>query len=91
MAQMTFGFNQMWKPTPTIVGRIKRALNFFSAGILLYLGFFADKLKVTAEDLSTYMGIFMLFFNTVLLMFGAGQQGDTVPAADATEVKTGNT
>lgn len=92
-ATMKFGLSQMLKATPTIIGRIKRALNFFSGGIVLYLPQIAIILHTTTDDLAWKIGLFILFFNTFLLMFGVDTTGSpaTMQTSDATEVKTGNT
>lgn len=84
-----FGFGQMRKATPAFIARTKRALNFLSGGLLLYLSFIASKIGIPSEDLEKYLGMFVLAFNFVGLMFGVPvDPGEMVPAEKVTEMET---
>lgn len=83
-----FGFAQIANATPAIIGRAKRALNFFSAGVITFLPFLATQLGTTTDTLATWMGIFMLSFNSLATMFGVPIDSKTTPSEEVTEVET---
>lgn len=67
---MKFGFNQILVETPKVITAAKRALNFFSGGIVAFLPQVAGWLHTTTDALTTVMGLFILFVNSVGLLFG---------------------
>lgn len=91
MADMHFGFQQIAQATPAVIGRIRLVLNFFSGGVVAFLPFIAQEMNTTTDRLTTWMGIFMLCFNSISLMFGVPITGKTVPSEDVTEMKTNKT
>lgn len=89
MGQVKFGVNQLMNAAPSYIGRIKRVLNFMSAGIILYLPLLAKTFHTDIDTLTSIMGLFMLSFNGIALFFGVEITSDTVKAEDVTEVETG--
>src|SRR5690242_12502244 len=69
-APIKFGFGQIGEATPKIISTIKRALNFFFAGVVVFLPAIAAQFHTTVDNISTILGITMLFINTVGIMFG---------------------
>ena len=89
MADIKFGFGQLNNATPAHIARIKRALNFLSGGIVVFLPFIAVKLHTTSDEVSTWLGLFILTFNFVGLMFGVPiSENESVPGSQVTEVET---
>lgn len=74
--EIKFGRKQFFNDTPVFVKRLRDSLNFFCAGVVVFLPWIAEKLHTTTDDLTTWLGIFMLGFNTVAKMFGV-QPNDT--------------
>jgi hypothetical protein len=70
MKNVKFGFGQIANQTPTAINRTKRALNFISAGIVLYLPQLAQYFHTTTDNLTTVMGLSILGINVVGIMFG---------------------
>ncbi len=89
MADIKFGFGQIANATPAIIGRIKRGLNFFSGGVVIFLPAIAQQLGTTTDTLATWMGFFILTFNSIATMFGV-QLGESQPvdSSKVTEVET---
>lgn len=88
MSDIKFGRKQFGNPTPAVIGRIKRMLNFFSGGVITFLPFLSAQLHTTTDTLATWMGIFMLSFNSLALFFGTPLTDETTPSEDVTEVET---
>lgn len=70
MENVKFGFSQMAERTPLVISKIKRALNFFSGGVVAFLPQIAQDLHTTTDKLAGIMGIVILVVNTVGIMFG---------------------
>ncbi len=86
-----FGPSQFMNAAPAFIGRIKRVLNFMSAGVVLYLPFLAKQFNTDIDTLTTFLGFFMLAFNSVALFFGVPlSDNEAVKGADVTEVETGS-
>jgi len=88
MGQIKFGLSHLDSATPAIIGRIRKGLNYFTGGIVIFIPFLADNLKTTVETLTTWIGIFMLSFNALAEMFGVPLDHSRVPSEDVTEVET---
>jgi hypothetical protein len=65
-----FGFGQIGNDTPKIISTIKRALNFFFGGAIIFLPAIATQFHTTTDNVTTIFGITMLMVNTVGIMFG---------------------
>lgn len=65
-----FGFGQIGQATPKIISTIKRGLNFFFAGAIIFLPAIATQFNTTVENISNIFGITMLAVNTIGIMFG---------------------
>ncbi len=88
MAQIKFGLGQIATATPSIIGRLRKALNYLSASIVVFLPFIAERFKTTTDVLTTWLGLIMVGFNFIAEFFGAPITTETVPKDDVTEVKT---
>lgn len=88
MAQVHFGFGQILKATPTIVGRIRDSINFFITGFVVFLPDIATEWDMSVKKLAVIVGVTGLAINSLAKMFGAPISGKTVPAEDVTEMKT---
>lgn len=77
MADIKFGVNQIGEKTPKFISALKRALNFFSGSVVVFLPQIATFTHTTIDTLTTIMGLFILVVNTVGIMFGADP--DTKP------------
>ena len=65
-----FGLSQFWKTTPLVISQIKRGLNMFCSGVIVFLPSLATMLHTTVQTLSMVMGLGMLAFNSIGSMFG---------------------
>jgi hypothetical protein len=65
-----FGFGQIGNATPQIINTIKRALNFFFGGAIIFLPAIASQFHTTTDNIATIFGVVMLFVNTIGIMFG---------------------
>lgn len=70
MPDVKFGFGQIGADTPKVISLIKRALNFFSGGVVVFLPQIATLFHTSVDTLTTVMGIAILLINTVGIMFG---------------------
>ncbi len=67
---MKFGISQITKTTPLIISRVKRAINFFIAGVVTFFPFVSKLTGIPMDDLSQIVGLFALFVNSFGVMFG---------------------
>lgn len=65
-----FGLGQIKRDTPEGIKNIRKALNFFSGGVVTFIPFIATSLNTNVETCTTIMGLFMLTFNSVSALFG---------------------
>jgi hypothetical protein len=72
-----FGLGQLMKDTPQFIKNLRKALNFFSGGVVTFLPFIAKTLHTDIETCTTVMGLFMLGFNSVAAMFGVPDESKT--------------
>lgn len=70
MADVKFGIGQIGERTPKFISALKRALNFFSGGVVVFLPQIAAFLHTSVDSLTMVMGLFILLVNTVGIMFG---------------------
>ncbi len=77
MPDVKFGFGQIAAQTPKTISLIKRALNFFSGGVIVFLPQIASLFHTSVDTLTTIMGIALLAINTVGIMFGVDPDSTT--------------
>ncbi len=65
-----FGIGQIQNVTPLHIKNVRKALNFFSGGVVTFLPAIAGWLNTTTDNLATIMGIVILAGNTLSSMFG---------------------
>lgn len=65
-----FGVGQIGKATPQIISTIKRALNFFFSGMIIFLPAIAEQFNTSVDSIAMIFGIIMLFVNTLGVMWG---------------------
>lgn len=79
---MKFGISQITKQSPLVISRLKRALNFFSFGVLVYSPIMCDKLGMDFEEFTMWLGFWGLLLNTIGIMFGVDPTEDNSPKKD---------
>lgn len=67
---MKFGLSQMWKQTPLVISRAKRAINVLAFSILPFMPKLCEWYDWTEDGVMTAIGLSGLFINIVGLMFG---------------------
>jgi len=67
---MKFGISQIWKQSPLVISRLKRAINFFTFGVAAFSPTVCRWWGVSETDFITGLGFFGLMVNTVGIMFG---------------------
>lgn len=77
MADVKFGLGQIASQTPKTISLIKRALNFFFGGIVVFLPQLSNAFNIPIDTFTLVMGIIMLFVNTVGIMFGVEPDSQT--------------
>jgi hypothetical protein len=67
---MKFGVSQIWKQSPLVISRLKRAINFFTFSVVAFTPVLCRWIGISETDLITGLGFFGLMVNTVGIMFG---------------------
>lgn len=67
---MKFGLSQIWKQSPLVISRLKRALNFFTFGVASFSGIICSKLGMSVDEFVQWLGLWGLMINTIGIMFG---------------------
>lgn len=73
-----FGIGQIGAETPAFISKLKRALNFFSGGIVTFLPQIAASLHTTTDALAWKIGAFILLVNSLGIMFGVEPDNEAV-------------
>lgn len=77
---MKFGVSQIWKQSPLVISRLKRAINFFTFGVAAFTPAVCRWLGISETDFITGLGFFGLMVNTVGIMFGVEPETNTKDA-----------
>ncbi len=77
MADIKFGFNQIVNETPSFIKKFRKALTYFSGGVVVFLPTIADAMHVELKVLTTIMGLFILFVNSLAAFFGIPDEEPT--------------
>lgn len=88
MNEIKFGFTQVMKATPTIIGRIRNAMNVSIIGLTPLIGDIAVEFNVSEKKLQLVIAIVVVGLNFISSMFGVPLDGRSVPADKVTEVET---
>ena len=70
MADTKFGISQIANETPGFIKKFRKALTYFAGGVITFLPAIAGGLHIALETLTTIMGVFILFVNSLAAFFG---------------------